>query len=441
MDPIRDFNLPENDSSMKYEDKTTKSTTKESEISPELVKQKISREGEEGASQEKLKGKTIAPLDKSAFNDSVPPSVENQRVVLKNKSEIPENSLIQPGRAVDEVAPVNLGLEFDSLSSTIWEFTEVKPDEKSEGKIIQFTIKSTYDTFHGDELQKKERMDALIEGIYSTAPAVDLSPYLIGLAVGDDVAREEVSNRRFTPGVITVEEHLFKKTPIFKDLGFSFEITPEKTTVSIPDLVALKERWEEVRGRNPKLPELRIAYSDGIASDQEYIRLLALGEHPVDCIISRGKEFAHDMIHLISTIYRMINSAEMETESNSAIYEKGMENFRTALKNDYEILKIAQSVAVKLKQQNPQEDLPVSDFEFELALMSLGVCLDEELTTVDPKHMPQEKISSIIDYCFNLEFPFDLKLELHAKKRKWNLERGLEMIWKEIRYMANQSGN
>ncbi len=100
-------------------------------------------------------------------------------------------------------------------------------------------------------------------------------------------------------------------SPYFAFLGYRFHATnsPEDSSIymSLPSPSLLRKRWTERREKDPSFRDidLKIATSEGIASDQDFLRIYAEN----DLLISEGVEFMHDQLLHAPFILGMIKDS------------------------------------------------------------------------------------------------------------------------------------
>jgi hypothetical protein len=162
-------------------------------------------------------------------------------------------------------------------------------------------------------------------------------------------------------------------------LGFQLETTQRGALLlHLPDLVVLNARWEKLREKNPHLDALNTHYStqDNI-SHEEFIRLLTEGPNFNYAVVSKRKEFVHDMVaHVFGLIVRLIQAAELGPDA----YKKAVENLSETVK-PY----VAKIKAVEEKVQKG-ELTKEWEHEIEIAKMSLSAFVDYETAQLDFTH-------------------------------------------------------
>lgn len=117
------------------------------------------------------------------------------------------------------------------------------------------------------------------------------------------------------PNLDFLSPDIFKRNQVLSRLGFEYQIGPSGAFLSLPGIDTLMEKWDQLRLEpgHQNLPPLALVTIDGIASTSTYIDLL---EHHF-VVVSKNKEFIHDMIfHVATTIGAIYSSSLNGTDRN-----------------------------------------------------------------------------------------------------------------------------
>lgn len=230
-----------------------------------------------------------------------------------------------------------------SRSGELWECVGRKPTEF--GCSYIFKLKDEYDSITPppnenslpkQEIEKKE--EATTKKLKTIFPAAESGGEQFRLL--DPSKREQLLQEKFeylltcyvNPEEVEEKLKAWKSLQselhtTLNQLGYRSDYTKNGVYLTLPDANTLMGRWEELRKTKPELPELDIVSSDGIASDMSFIE--SYFTHT--CLLSNGKEYAHDHIaHIMPTI-GMMNEPKVDNVS----YQQERARLVKLIANDY----------------------------------------------------------------------------------------------------------
>lgn len=264
-------------------------------------------------------------------------------------------------------------LQFEVIGGEFWELEEKNKDNESGGNILKFTLKDQFNFFKNGEID--EEVQGNVHALMSKQfPAVEPNiQFFVSTLMTEEQLPSDLYYNFYNPSWSNPEASSF-----LLRLGYKIEIEGNRITLEIPDLQVLSHRWSEECKQDPTLPKLNMAYSSGIAENDDYIDLIATGAAPVDCIISTGKEFMHDQSHIIPTLSRMITMKDK--------YADDMKSLRESIKTRYDDLKEAKRSKTSL----------LNEEEYKLAGLSIGATLDFTLAISNPVSSRIQKGTDIL---------------------------------------------
>jgi len=157
-----------------------------------------------------------------------------------------------------------------------------------------------------------------------------------------------------------------KQRELFLKLGYRTIIDENKNVfLQVPDHIALQNSWKQLQKEHPKLPDLNIDLSEGIAEDKEFAESMTSNS----ALMSEGREAFHDhVIHLIPTIARKLSyitsGNEEEARATGEKYTTNEVQFQELLKNNLKLLERTRNEVQLIR--NGSKNLPdgVSKEEF-----------------------------------------------------------------------------
>lgn len=206
----------------------------------------------------------------------------------------------------------------------IWDCIDCKHD-KYGGESYFFKIKSDYD------YENPLRIENYVKKMTEIFPAVELEPNQFEFLFF--ASQEQFEKFIPTENMRTLYQPILNVRCQLNKLGIDYEVNETGTYLKLPDLKALKARFERLKMNQPDLPSLDVVSSSGIASDMAFVE--AYLNH--DCLLSSGNEFIHDYtIHLIPTIAFMLTR-----EEGKLIYHKEKFKLFKLIAKEYQKLVIA----------------------------------------------------------------------------------------------------
>lgn len=122
-----------------------------------------------------------------------------------------------------------------------------------------------------------------------------------------------------------------------------FKKNESNTELYLPDADALMANWRSLKVHYPKLPDLKICNSDGVAPDSEFVKKLEEN----DLLISTGREFIHDMtVHVMPYLSAVFYDVTIEGEP---LFYQSFKNRKVELINRLRGIYIKASEAAKRK--------------------------------------------------------------------------------------------
>ncbi len=190
-------------------------------------------------------------------------------------------------------------IEENPKSCAFWECVRYEPNTDGEGIFYWFKARQEY---NDSNTAKRDLVEKRIEEKrLEIWPAVELS--------AKDVINLLDPKSRF-PSVI--HNHL----EIFSELGFKIEQKGNEVYLRLPDREALLSRWAKLRKKHPKLPELKVQSSQGVAGHLEFVNAY----FRCDVLLSSGKEFIHDhLIHVLPTLGFILSSLTAYQETKEYV--------------------------------------------------------------------------------------------------------------------------
>lgn len=241
------------------------------------------------------------------------------------------------GKTVD-IQDIEKNEALKARSSPLWECIDRIQNETG-GYSYVFRARDEYDnvTKHPDLEKRKMNTNAKVTELY---PAIDAKPSEMALFNTDltDEARFNLLRETFEAGYVYDPnlDLLGLKPDFFKmvvkpqlelnlhaynqiiQLGFCSNYKKDGVFMTIPDEKTLLVRWEKLRETDPKLPQLTLASSEGIADDVSFVESFFKD----DILISNEKEFVHDMtLHALKTL-ALVLTKEVKSQIFEVILDK-----------------------------------------------------------------------------------------------------------------------
>lgn len=152
-----------------------------------------------------------------------------------------------------------------------------------------------------------------------------------------------------------------------RTLGFYSYVAEDRSyIIETPDRAELLGGWAFLKARDPSLPDLKVANSQGIAGDMEFLSMVL----EYGLLTSEGIESFHDMMkHVLPTIQLIFS--EKDKEKRAQRYEMENERFSGVVRPIFQQLA---AVREKLSQDEPHSySFSLKDLEKVEAALSLFV--------------------------------------------------------------------
>lgn len=275
----------------------------------------------------------------------------------------------------------NAQKEIAQRSSVIWVCIARIPNRDG-GYLYQFKLRDKFDYITDYSTISTEELKSKVEEMYQTKrliyPALETCG-LEALHLSSLLKFEEYltflslfcalnyiqQNKKYDYEINTIEKikkillqsefffdngvSLYKTAMVLNELGLNAQRKDDGVYLSLPDREAFLVRWENFRCANPQMPEFKIKESEGIAGHEEFI--LAYLQN--DLLLSKGKEFIHDIIiHLISRLKLIFDSPEKYLSEKDRINLLILKKFQRLLLVEEEIKKgtLSSEEVVELKK-------------------------------------------------------------------------------------------
>lgn len=281
-----------------------------------------------------------------------------------------------------EASLINRELNREDIDGSMWEIREKIADPESEGYKFTFRLRDEFNIFHCQTQEewtiRKKNADTKYKSIFPAVESIELPLQLLENPL--DILRfnfltekfadnEELKNKKFAS--IKSRQLFYETGRKIQSLGFKLEETEDGLFLTIPDLKMLHHNWNKFRAENPLLPPLKVIYSEGIATDEEYIQAFAAGPNRVDCIISTKGEFIHDnTVHLLPLLMRILEESKLDRNR----YENATREFAYNISHFHEMILRAKDFIQIERDQG--EDVSKETNAIDLATLSLGVLID-----------------------------------------------------------------
>lgn len=222
-------------------------------------------------------------------------------------------------------------IETAKRSGELWECIARKP-EKEGGYTYTFRLKDEYDDVTSTDPKRakaaKDRMDAILPAAEKRGLEVlpfcadpDSKRYFNFIAnrkVAEHLKenpedwhlREELRRKIYNQNASLYKQTL-QATIAIKELGYEAEFKRDGVYFHCPDKEVLEARWEKLREKRPRLPQLDIVSGEGIADDMAFVESFLAH----DALLSSGKEFLHDQFqHVIPVLTMLLSSKDAKQE-------------------------------------------------------------------------------------------------------------------------------
>ncbi len=146
----------------------------------------------------------------------------------------------------------------------------------------------------------------------------------------------------------------YRYAAVLRDhLGYraKIDLKSMRYVMCLPDHEALSASWQELQKTNPRLPDLKLLTSDGVADDLSFVKAFIDGY----VLLATGKEFIHDhSAHVMSTLLLMLSSGnlDLETSKRNPTYEKERARLQGVVKEGYDLILAAEKRSGKLLKEH-----------------------------------------------------------------------------------------
>ncbi len=351
-------------------------------------------------------------------------------------------------------------LKIEDVRGHLWEPVKMERDPNSEsgGMLLTFRLKDEFNPFTNSNYAK-----TILKGLMEVYPATEGYPISLVSIVPNltedkciDIYKnfnkqffkiyqgldEEEDGYDEVPSMEVSSHEIYGST--CNELGYTLSKEGKDFILTLPDLNLLLERWKKLQVTRPHLLDLKIKYgSEEIEPHLDFVKAFIKEPGAVECIISRGKEFAHDQtMHVLSLLARLIiiekicidkdyaEDVEFKIEGNEGpkeAYTNQLSRFREALLERYELI----LTATQLPNKTAEIDRAIG-----IATYSMGVLIDVVTASKDV---------SVFESSLSLESLDEIKDD---EKEYYKKEYGayapysidLKKVWEELRAFVEQNG-
>lgn len=335
--------------------------------------------------------------------------LENEALCLQFIQKNPEGYKDLP-IAMQKNSSIHEAFLLSKMSEGFWICVSATQDKNSD-KIYQFKLKDEYDFFNNDI--DKRVIDDVSDQLF---PAIQIDFTDISMFM-DETAAKKLKKHY---------DSIEKRNDEMIKLGFKAEFIENKLILSIPSLEFLMKKYEVLRNSNPDFyPKLKFEYCDEVSTDQEFIKKHALGNECVDAIVSRDKEFIHDMTdHVASTILRAMEAGPD--------YLNDMQKYRASCQYWHKkIEEYKQTHPIQKTYKFPSQEKKVYEppTASQLADLFLASCIDI-LTSIKKRNIFNQNVKYIENY---LRKQFSVKKDYYfSRYGQYPVANLSEDVWNEI---------
>ena len=333
--------------------------------------------------------------------------------------------------------------EIAKKSGEMWKCTSRKPDRVSNGYIYTFKLDDQYNYFNGNDseikhtnaINKKEEMFPAIEPVL-------LEDIII---LNRNIVKDDFfANKRFlmnefrnpfsTPKANAMARYInemYEAGKFLQEIGYEFIKNEDGVYLNLPDKETLLSRLEKQRDKFPKLPEIDLFSSEGIADNVSF----ALAYLIYGTLLSDGKEFVHDHIFHIKAaliiIYTLLSDDNIE-----ALGAEKM-RFVKGIAKGYKQLMLVKKEIESNNLNLPNEQRSFLKEHLEKIETLLGMYVDN-ITAIDNfKELSEAPHERYIEaqYKYVMSGQLNPRWKTYLEKRFGENDKGiaaLEGLWKQV---------